>query len=322
MSQQCGTSDSSASTSLSEKPPTTPCSTFTLFPKLPKELRLQVWNNASFITRNVDIWIAVLRVGDPLSQFVNSEHHYFVSSAPPPALLHCCQESRAEGLKHYTLDFGTNKKLNGDRPIKNRSAGVALVVEPRIYINWAADRICLMNYWIVGDPMNHPSGVGDLFVKCKEKKLRFLAFNVILDWDDPDDEFRVPYEDSRDIQLSRPWITGVEELILFPSFEWEGMEFQTREFEDPDHHILTLGETITFSEAFANPDHEGQDTKGKLERCREMVVEMIEQDANESAALETDQEKDQDGDVAVKQINIRVCDLVYQKVKGREHMGG
>lgn len=59
----------------------------------------------------------------------------------------------------------------------------------------------------------------------------------------------------------------MEELILFPSIEYEAM--QCLAFDDLDYCILALGETIEFSDVFANPDHEGQNIEGKLESCRE-----------------------------------------------------
>jgi 2EXR family len=81
--------------------------TFTLFPKLPIDLRIKIWRNASSVTRNVDLWIETYSLDD----FNDSldDIYYWCSSCAVPAVLHANQESRTEGLKHYTLDFGTKQ---------------------------------------------------------------------------------------------------------------------------------------------------------------------------------------------------------------------
>ncbi|KAH9219227.1 hypothetical protein DL95DRAFT_405149 [Leptodontidium sp. 2 PMI_412] len=99
---------------------------FLLFPKLPLELRNLVWADAASEPRYVDIH----------SSIVNSR---FFSTSHVPALLHANAESRAVGLKHYKATFGFAARSSEEEEV----SGCAL--EPRIYVNWAADTICVMS---------------------------------------------------------------------------------------------------------------------------------------------------------------------------------
>lgn len=89
---------------------------FALFPHLPVELRLYIWN-CSFSPRNVGIKVR-FRDGR-FSDWVTRK-----STPSPPIALQVCHESREEALKCYILSFGTSVHL------------------PRIYFNYQIDILC------------------------------------------------------------------------------------------------------------------------------------------------------------------------------------
>lgn len=99
---------------------------FTLFPKLPLELRRNIWKQACFVPRNIDIWVQDLLEGNSLcGRSYNSRFrgHFryplnvfsYRSLSRPPAVLHATGESRAIGLEHYSLEFGTDIEQDFDR---------------------------------------------------------------------------------------------------------------------------------------------------------------------------------------------------------------
>jgi 2EXR family len=141
--------------------------TFTLFPKLAPELRIRIWKEACNVTRNVDLWVHDSgKIGDYLA----GDPHFFTSGCRPPSILGACREFRAEGLKHYTLDFGVQVEVD----CRDR-VPYTISIPPRVYFHWNCDRLCLMNphyfFWGYHDD-NHNSWL-DLRKRCEEKKLRF-----------------------------------------------------------------------------------------------------------------------------------------------------
>jgi hypothetical protein len=104
---------------------------FTVFPKLPIEIRLKIWKGASHFQRNLEIF------SHPISHYTivsGAASHAFKlqTSLPPPAILHVNSESRMEALQHYTLAFGTKVDFED----------FAFSTPPRIYYNRKSDRVC------------------------------------------------------------------------------------------------------------------------------------------------------------------------------------
>ena len=157
---------------------TTAADTFHPFPRLPRELRNAIWMFASFIPRNVDIWacnpdghydenkgIWTQAMGSGADGHVNL--FYYNTMCAHPAILHTSQEARAEGIKHYELSFGTR--------LKERN--FLWITPKQIYINFDADRICLLQSY---NCMQSGWGnVGsDFFQQCKRNGTRYLALKV------------------------------------------------------------------------------------------------------------------------------------------------
>ncbi|PVH83460.1 hypothetical protein DL98DRAFT_412676 [Cadophora sp. DSE1049] len=69
---------------------------FTVFPNLPSELRIKIWQQACY-PRTVTLTYT-------------SSTSSFTSSTPPPTLLSVTHESRDEALRIYTLSFGTTSQ--------------------------------------------------------------------------------------------------------------------------------------------------------------------------------------------------------------------
>jgi hypothetical protein len=86
---------------------------FSLFPKLPIEIRLKIWGDAKEI-RIVETWWITQSLG-PQTRIQPSDPHRRTvpnkGTASPPALLHVSRESRSEALKSYTL-IGTHGDLS------------------------------------------------------------------------------------------------------------------------------------------------------------------------------------------------------------------
>jgi 2EXR family len=77
-------------------------STFELFPTLPFELRLKIWDLVLASPRAVTVSCQREKL-DRERRFAKA----FTSKTPPPALLHVCRESRFEALSTYKPSFKT-----------------------------------------------------------------------------------------------------------------------------------------------------------------------------------------------------------------------
>jgi hypothetical protein len=134
---------------------------FILFPKLPLELRRKIWKAACFMPRIIDLvssfnaltqamsiikktnanysilqWARPAPRLDQILFGLNCPNVYLSHCRIPPALLHVSREAREEGLKHYTLGFGTT------RTKKMRKATLNFDSPAQIYVNWKCDIIC------------------------------------------------------------------------------------------------------------------------------------------------------------------------------------
>lgn len=77
-----------------------------------------------------------------------------------PSILHVNHESRVEGLKYYSLDFGVVKSTKDYN----------FVSSPSIYLNWKVDRLCIMET----DGWDH---LQDLNQRLLDNSPKFLAIN-------------------------------------------------------------------------------------------------------------------------------------------------
>jgi hypothetical protein len=106
-------------------------------------MRLKFWKDASFQTRN--ICLSINRLGefnlrddsdDDDNEDEVFESFVYLAACPHPPILHTCHESRVEGFKHYTLDFGVEQKRSW--PLFTFSSPA------RVFVNWKVDGICIL----------------------------------------------------------------------------------------------------------------------------------------------------------------------------------
>lgn len=86
---------------------------FTLFPKLPSELQLMIWDHAA--AGRGERHIIITSADEKLESLDTHGDHHVLHKAQAvavnlPPLLHTCFQSRALALKHYTLSFETSLK--------------------------------------------------------------------------------------------------------------------------------------------------------------------------------------------------------------------
>lgn len=79
--------------------------TFSVFPRLPVELRLKIWRATIEEGR-------VLEIQEGLHGKISNRSNIkpWLSLCPPPSLLHVNSESRKEGLRFYSLSFGKTNR--------------------------------------------------------------------------------------------------------------------------------------------------------------------------------------------------------------------
>jgi hypothetical protein len=169
---------------------------FLLFPRLPLEIRLEIWAYASFLPRNVDIWPYYL--GGPLTgPFHNFYPHHFVSNNGIPGLLHACAESRTVGLQHYVLGFGTCEIING----------FSFQTPARIYVNPIVDRVVEMDR-----TMNRRiEPVRYFWEKCREMGVSRIALRI-------SEEINI--HEIYDIKAVLDHALELTEVVLFESREY------------------------------------------------------------------------------------------------------
>lgn len=170
---------------------------FTVFPKLPPELRNKVWYHAANQEgRIIDIWTDFKRCEIENTTFYTQSYECELSTRPPPPIFRVCTESRNEALKHYDLEFATSMTLPG---------GIAVNIPARMYINYASDTLVPRGYWNIVSFYN--------FTGRLSGKLRSLAIDV-------NGTFWT--ENMKDYCKKRYWLFGeLEELILYDSSEEE-----------------------------------------------------------------------------------------------------
>tara|TARA_R110002060_G_scaffold23136_9_gene31311 strand:+ start:174 stop:812 length:639 start_codon:yes stop_codon:yes gene_type:complete len=127
---------------------------FKRFPNLAAEIRLQIWELASSIPRDLDIWTRPFNIP-------GSHGFKFATTKPVPSTLHTTKESRTVGLKYYHLAFGTDLTY-GDP---------SSVLPPRIYLNTRADRVCFFG-------RNIEESAEYISIMIEEYKITRLAVNV------------------------------------------------------------------------------------------------------------------------------------------------
>jgi hypothetical protein len=116
---------------------------FTLFPKLPIELRIKIWKMACLVPRVIDLrWCDVDEYSGRI--FSSSETHYpgeIRSHCSPPSLLYVSSEARCSALQHYTIGFGTSNKC------KFGTSTIEDAIPTHVWVNRGCDDICVLKHF-------------------------------------------------------------------------------------------------------------------------------------------------------------------------------
>ena len=124
---------------------------FTLFPHLPAELRLKIWQTVASEPHQVELSCT------PTASHIPSGRWF--SHSKPPIIFRICSESRAAALSRYSdLTFSAEQ--------------IGVPCPHKLYINFSADTL-----WLCADL--HVKWARDLLEKNEQlkEKLRFLAVN-------------------------------------------------------------------------------------------------------------------------------------------------
>lgn len=150
--------------------PSTSTSSFTLFPLLPTELRIKIWELVAGQPRNVELSCT-------LTSFYLPEGRWF-SHSKPPAIFHVCLESRSVATSTFSVFYFSPLNLG------------ASCSNP-IYINFEAETL-----WLCSDL--HESWARDLLENNPQlkEKLKFIAVKESL------------WKDLNRIELTPSWSDG------------------------------------------------------------------------------------------------------------------
>jgi hypothetical protein len=165
---------------------------FTIFSRLPIEIRLKIWAVASNQSpRTIDIWTDFKRCEIENTIFYTQWYSSSLALITPPAILSVSKEAREEALKHYVLEFETHMTLPKD---------LSVVMQPRFYINYACDTLLPRGHWNI-------VSFADFASRAERNGLKSLAIDVC-------DSFWT--ENLRDYVAKGAWVfDGLEELVIY-----------------------------------------------------------------------------------------------------------
>jgi len=119
---------------------------FTLFPRLPIELREKIWEEACNEPRVIDLWALPVGqgIGNPrkLDRLFGETPFGYKTHQIDPAVLEACQQSKEVGHRHYELSFGTIAEGYDDGFGHGPGAEIIIQTPSLTYVNWKSDIIC------------------------------------------------------------------------------------------------------------------------------------------------------------------------------------
>ena len=131
------------------RPNTTQATSFACFPKLPREIQLNIWEYSLPPPRMIRIGKRECPPAQPwqvVRTYRTTSNLYrlvWLERRPVPAILHACADSREVGLKHYDLILDTITRLDLSLPSFNKRkkpgyvdlARDILVIRSRSYLS-------------------------------------------------------------------------------------------------------------------------------------------------------------------------------------------
>lgn len=161
---------------------------------------------ASFVQRNVDVHAEFTNITDLFLVYTKSS---------PPSILHTCRDSRAESLRHYSLEF--EYLGSSERRYPGFKHG--------IYINWDVDRICLLKpnrFYMADGPIAEVEASRGLKVlqdRLVNMGLKYLAIDVklapICHWDDSQGGEMLIQSNCETYTREERWVSRVDSLLFW-----------------------------------------------------------------------------------------------------------
>jgi hypothetical protein len=193
---------------------------FKFFIQLPTEIRLNIRRHACCIPRVNDLWVRLLgQAESSIFSVPVRDGPYYYTTHTRCHILSVNKESRMVGLRHYSLEFGTN--WTGEEG----PAIVTATAELRIYINWTYDIVCpLPSIWydrdFQGSDRNNYNELmkDDLYAGYHAASPKFCPPRIALN-------MAAGYFDNWMSRLASPWISPVEIDLYFIPFEpWQDFD--------------------------------------------------------------------------------------------------
>jgi hypothetical protein len=145
--------------------PPPPLTTFSLFSELPTEIRLKIWDFACCQPRNIALNNEFYRDEGADSIFYTERYFSILTPLRAPAILSVSQESRAEALNYYQMQFRTRTPFPSYECMTSGHASSGL------WINYRCDRLVPRGFYnIVGM---------ESFLGHARRNLRSMAIDII-----------------------------------------------------------------------------------------------------------------------------------------------
>lgn len=239
---------------------------FTVFSRLPIEIRLKIWAVASNQSpRTIDIWTDFKRCEIENTIFYTQWYSSSLALINPPPILSVSKEAREEALKHYVLEFETHMTI---------PKGISVVMQPRFYINYASDTLLPRGYWNI-------VSFADFYSRAERNGLKSLAIDVC-------DSFWT--ENLRDYVAKGAWVfNGLEELLIY-DVSGKTMWKESRDLEKFKKRYKGGPRDLGFMEL--QRDEEMSDALGDTEKCLQAWFDRIEglaPEAEEGKVVEVQQ---------------------------------
>jgi hypothetical protein len=159
---------------------------FTLFPRLPIELREKIWEEACSEPRVIDLW--ALPVGQGIGNYHKLDRLFgetpfaYKTHQIDPAVLGACHQSKDVGHRHYEVSFGTMVEGYDDSFGQGPGAEIIIKTPALTFVNWKSDIICPFptssNSWGDFDPEDEEVMHNDLHTHHYRHKIHRIAAEI------------------------------------------------------------------------------------------------------------------------------------------------
>jgi hypothetical protein len=147
-----------------------PFSTFTKFPELPVEIRLNIWAHACHQPRNIGLWADFQRCEVENTIFYTQIYDTKLTPVLSPPIVQVSQEARNEAFKHCQYEFETQQALT----IRGSSRPM-VIVQTGFCFNFECQTLCPRGNWNI-------ISMEDFIVRRTNTQLRYLGMDITSDF--------------------------------------------------------------------------------------------------------------------------------------------